>query len=974
MRRWELTYLGRSTFPKDLSEFELKRAFTFTDRERRDIRKAFRVKYRLAAALQFGFLRLTGRALGSVAYVPTAVLHHLGRQFRGPAPDLATLRALYRREATRFEHHRWAIEYSGLMKLDERGQASLVRELHERTHGTLSRSRLVQLAREWLFRCCYLIPSHRWMSVFVRRVVRAVEAADYQELQRRTRAGHIQSVVQQLLSPRPGASITALEWLRRPPRRRSLKTMRELYEKYQWLEQLMGHVHLPDIPRERQRVYARRFRRRRTADLADVRPERRELEAICFAAVTLATLADDLLRLTEMRIAAIWRWAYAIAVEQCTPRRVRRRSEVLLEIRRLVANPSLSDQRFRHEVAALVSPVAEAAPSTRAAEVREILCRNARRIRPLIQLIVKLKLQADRSQAVWHALDWLRETYADGEDGLWLQPSSGWAGRWQPLIDGEDRRLALRAYEAATLWSVRRSLRNGSLWSPYGDEFSDPARNLMPVKVWQMEASGYRFRKGLPVSPNAYTDQVQAALRAALAGLQDAVAADTVYIGHKDLYFARDEAESLPRGLDLAQIRLYRRVGKVQFPVLLLELDAQVHFSWKLLGREPRNAEELLAVYAALLAAGTDLESRGIATMIRGVRESAVRRYMRLFESEPALRGANDALVHFARSHSIVNDWGTGYEASSDLLSLDASKQIYNARVDPKRRTHGIGTYTTVLDQWGIPYDQPLPLLHRQAGAAIEGVVRQRIAPISRLAVDTHGYTDIANCIAKLSGFDLCPRLHGMREQWLHVPRGWPEIPELEPILKRDINLDDIHAEYDNLTRIAGSIVEGYTSATYLLERLGSAARGSSLHRAGSQLGQLWRTVYLCDYTAQANFRRSINRLLVRGESVHQLQRAIHYGPIRADRGRRREELALISGALTLLTNAVVAYNTWKLHEVVETRRTVGRAVPSDEILAHIAPIAFGHINFRGMYRFPLDRYADRLVPSMPAARKAVGG
>jgi len=206
------------------------------------------------------------------------------------------------------------------------------------------------------------------------------------------------------------------------------------------------------------------------------------------------------------------------------------------------------------------------------------------------------------------------------------------------------------------------------------------------------------------------------------------------------------------------------------------------------------------------------------------------------------------------------------------------------------------------------------------------------------------------------------------------VPRGWPEIPELEPILRRDVNLDDIHAEYDNLTRIAASIVEGYTSATFLLERLGSAARGSRLHRAGSQLGQLWRTVYLCDYTAQADFRRSINRLLVRGESLHQLQRAIHYGPIRADRGRRREELALISGALTLLTNAVVAYNTWKLNEAVESRRKAGRSVPADVILAHIAPIAFGHINFRGIYRFPLDRYVDRLVPSMPAVRKAVGG
>src|SRR5258707_4706306 len=122
--------------------------------------------------------------------------------------------------------------------------------------------------------------------------------------------------------------------------------------------------------------------------------------------------------------------------------------------------------------------------------------------------------------------------------------------------------------------------------------------------------------------------------------------------------------------------------------------------------------------------------------MIRGVHESAIRRYMRLFESEPALREANDSLLHFARSHSIVRHGGSGFEASSDLMSLDASKHLYDARVDPKRRVHGIGVYQTVLDQWGIPYDQPLPLLRRQVGAALEGVVRQRVTPIRSLAVD----------------------------------------------------------------------------------------------------------------------------------------------------------------------------------------------------------------------------------------------
>jgi hypothetical protein len=78
------------------------------------------------------------------------------------------------------------------------------------------------------------------------------------------------------------------------------------------------------------------------------------------------------------------------------------------------------------------------------------------------------------------------------------------------------------------------------------------------------------------------------------------------------------------------------------------------------------------------------------------------------------LASANDALLQFARSHGIVNHWGTGHEASSDLMSLDASKHLYDARVDPKRRVHGMRVYQTILDQWGILYDQPLPLLRRQ--------------------------------------------------------------------------------------------------------------------------------------------------------------------------------------------------------------------------------------------------------------------
>jgi hypothetical protein len=38
-----------------------------------------------------------------------------------------------------------------------------------------------------------------------------------------------------------------------------------------------------------------------------------------------------------------------------------------------------------------------------------------------------------------------------------------------------------------------------------------------------------------------------------------------------------------------------------------------------------------------------------------------------------------------------------------------------------------------------------------------------------------------------------------------------------------------------------------------------------------------------------------------------------------------------------------------------------------------IGPIAFRHTNFQGIYRFPLERYPDRLLPSAMPPKVAVG-
>ena len=125
------------------------------------------------------------------------------------------------------------------------------------------------------------------------------------------------------------------------------------------------------------------------------------------------------------------------------------------------------------------------------------------------------------------------------------------------------------------------------------------------------------------------------------------------------------------------------------------------------------------------------------------------------------------------------------------------------------------------------------------------------------------------------------------------------------------------------------------------------------------------RTVYLCDYFTLPDFRRTVHQVLDRGESVHALQRQICTQALPSQRGRRIEELIATSGALTLVTNCVMAWNTQRLQRAVyrEAQRTAPRY--SIEALRSIGPVGHRHINFRGTYRFPVDRYAERLVPSV---------
>lgn len=81
------------------------------------INERFRRDRRAGAAIQLVFLRASGHTLDHVGTLPQQLLRYAGERLGLPTPSIASLRTLYQRYKTQYEHQAWACEYLGLTSM-----------------------------------------------------------------------------------------------------------------------------------------------------------------------------------------------------------------------------------------------------------------------------------------------------------------------------------------------------------------------------------------------------------------------------------------------------------------------------------------------------------------------------------------------------------------------------------------------------------------------------------------------------------------------------------------------------------------------------------------------------------------------------------------------------------------------------------------------------------------------------------------
>jgi TnpA family transposase len=967
MRHWHRQFLGRTQLPPTLSALAISEFFTLDRAEIQAVLSRYGVEMRLGSALQIGFLKMCGRPLDKLQRVPKAVLEHLSAQVGGPPPEIATLRAIYgQRRRTLYEHQQFALDAVGMTRFDLGADAPrLLDVLCDGVRAGIDGDKLLAQIRVVLYERRFVIPAPRTVGELARRAREKVEHEISVAIERAIPPATREGWIEKLFEVRADG-MTLLEFLQEPAG--SLRTKditRESDKVNALLAMKVGEM--PDLPGTERywQMYASRMRNQRRSRFAQRREPRRSIELVGFLRHSIAAHTDTLVRMVDRRVSRLWGQASkrAKADQGALPA-----LQVLLaQVRQAINEKSHTKAKRFDSIAELVRryDAGEMKPPSIAARQRAILVAEIRQIRPLLKSLVGLDLQGD-DDSHWPALiaAW-KEAFNHGQAGLTSAMAPPKSPTWEQLRE-ESNANERNTAEVQLLWELRQGLRRRTVHIPSSLAFQSRA-SMLDLRGSSIRAprSEYPVKKML--------EELIEEMEFGLERVSGAAERGDLKIDGTKIKVRRLTAQRTPADLKGVRRELYGGYPQIQFPDLIMAVDAETHFSAEILGRPAENETELLHLYAGMLGQSMDLSASRLSLMV-GLTPEGLAHAMHVLEDPAPLVRANEAVLTWMHSHAIARTWGSPFDCAADAMSLDMPEYFWFTSPDPKRHVSGAATYVHTHGRQGIFSDRSIMITQRQVGPAIDGILGQELSKIARVFTDTHGFSAYGGSLAWTVGILLCPRLKNHNDRRLHVPHGI-EVPEkLKDVVLADISLKTIEKGWGAHLKVADAVMSGRLSATEAIEMQGAARHGDASFRAGHAHGLLLRTNDLLRSYADPDYRREKLRYLNHNERTHQLQRQIRKAGSGSTRGRRDEELAAQSHCLALCTNLVMAYNTSCLQRTLDSwRKTSGRQV-DPAILRFISPMGFEKINFNGVIVFPFQHYRAQLLTPRRGGRSQSAG
>lgn len=182
---------------------------------------------------------------------------------------------------------------------------------------------------------------------------------------------------------------------------------------------------------------------------------------------------------------------------------------------------------------------------------------------------------------------------------------------------------------------------------------------------------------------------------------------------------------------------------------------------------------------------------------------------------------------------------------------------------------------------------------------------------------DSGSYSDLLFGLFWCLGYQFSPRLAELKEArfWRMDPTA--DYGPLNGLARHRINTRLISTHWDDILRAAGSLKVGTVHASTLVQALQRGGRPTTLGRAIAELGRIPKTLHLLNYIDDEYYRRRIQTQLNRGEDRHSVARHVFHGQRGELRQRYRQGQEDQLGALGLVVNMIVLWNTWYMQDIL---------------------------------------------------------